>query len=87
MCLVRQRNGLHRYSHKTRPCHRHVFITNNRLTNNNKENFFRFLNWKVYQDAKQFAYLSFKIVKKLPKEYRFEIGSQKVTSSEDSKRN
>lgn len=50
------------------------------MTDNVKENHFRFLNWKVYQDAKQFAHLSFKIVKKLPREYRFEIGSQIIRS-------
>ncbi len=48
---------------------------------NQKENNFRFLGWKVYGDAKQFAHASFKIVKTLPREYRFEIGSQIIRSS------
>lgn len=51
------------------------------MTNNLKENHFRFLGWQVYKDAKQFAHLSFKIVSKLPREYRFEIGSQIIRSS------
>lgn len=37
---------------------------------------FRFLNWKVYQDSKRLFSVMLKIVKKLPKEYRFELGSQ-----------
>lgn len=31
-------------------------------------------------DAKKFAHLSFEIVRKLPREYRFEIGSQIIRS-------
>ncbi|MDO8492107.1 MAG: four helix bundle protein [bacterium] len=46
-----------------------------------KGNYFRFLEWPVYQDAKKFSHLSFQIVKSLPKEYRFEIGSQIIRSS------
>jgi four helix bundle protein len=45
------------------------------------ENCFRFLDWKIYQDAKRFAHLSFGVVKNLPREYRFEIGSQIIRSS------
>ena len=37
---------------------------------------FRFLDWKVYKDAKELFSLLLKIVKNLPKEYRFELGSQ-----------
>ncbi|MEW6407346.1 MAG: four helix bundle protein [Patescibacteria group bacterium] len=37
---------------------------------------FRFLKWKVYKDAKLIFSLVLKIVRKLPKEYRFELGSQ-----------
>lgn len=37
---------------------------------------FRFLKWKVYQDSKKLFYLVLKLVKRLPKEYRFELGSQ-----------
>ena len=42
---------------------------------------FRFLNWKVYQDSKELFSLILKIVKKLPKEYRFELGSQIIKSA------
>jgi len=46
-----------------------------------REDYFRFLDWPVYNDAKQFAHLSFQVVKNIPKEYRFEIGSQIIRSS------
>jgi len=39
---------------------------------------FRFLKWKVYKDAKDFFGIALKIVKQLPKEYRFELGSQLI---------
>lgn len=42
---------------------------------------FRFFEWSVYRDAKKFFDLSFSVAKKLPKEYRFEIGSQIIRSS------
>ncbi|MDO8565065.1 MAG: four helix bundle protein [bacterium] len=42
---------------------------------------FRFREWKVYQDAHRLFSLLLKVVKKLPKEYRFELGSQLVRSS------
>jgi four helix bundle protein len=42
---------------------------------------FRFLKWKVYQDSKELFSLVLRIVKKLPKEYRFEFGSQAVKSA------
>jgi four helix bundle protein len=42
---------------------------------------FRFLNWKVYKDAKELFSSLLKLIKKLPKEYRFEIGNQIVRSS------
>lgn len=44
-------------------------------------NKFRFLNWEVYKNAKELFILIIKIVKKLPKEYRFELGSQIVRSA------
>jgi len=40
----------------------------------------RFLDWKVYKDARRLFVLLMQIVKLLPKEYRFEIGSQLVRS-------
>ncbi|MEO8637929.1 MAG: four helix bundle protein [Candidatus Taylorbacteria bacterium] len=39
---------------------------------------FRFIEWQVYIDSKQLFSLLVKVVKKLPKEYRYEIGSQIV---------
>jgi four helix bundle protein len=41
---------------------------------------FRFLNWQVYKDAKELLAIILKLVKKLPKEYRFELGSQVIRS-------
>ena len=37
---------------------------------------FRFLKWEVYQDSKKLFSFVLRLVKKLPKEYRFELGSQ-----------
>ena len=42
---------------------------------------FRFLSWKVYQDAKGLFSSVLKFVKKLPNEYRFELGNQVIRSS------
>jgi len=42
---------------------------------------FRFLEWKVYKESKELFKLILKIVKKLPKEYRFELGSQLIRSA------
>ncbi|OGY67253.1 MAG: hypothetical protein A3B16_02410 [Candidatus Zambryskibacteria bacterium RIFCSPLOWO2_01_FULL_45_43] len=39
---------------------------------------FRFLNWKVYQDSRKLTSIILKLVKKLPKEYRYDLGSQIV---------
>jgi len=39
---------------------------------------FRFLKWKVYQDAKELFSLILKLVRKLPREFRFELGSQLI---------
>lgn len=44
-------------------------------------NTFRFLDWQVYKDSKKLIYLILKIVRKLPKEYRFDIGSQLIRSA------
>lgn len=44
-------------------------------------NQFRFLEWEVYKVARELHSMILKIVKKLPKEYRFELGSQIVRSS------
>jgi four helix bundle protein len=37
---------------------------------------FRFLKWPVYKDTKELFSIILKLVKNLPKEYRFELGSQ-----------
>lgn len=42
---------------------------------------FRFLDWEVYQDAKKLMSLALMIVNKLPREYRYEIGSQIIRSA------
>ena len=36
----------------------------------------RFLDWKVYQDSQNFFLDILRVVHRLPKEYRYEIGSQ-----------
>ena len=42
---------------------------------------FRFLNWNIYKDAQKLYKMIFKVVCQLPKEYRFEIGSQLMRSA------
>ena len=42
---------------------------------------FRFLKWKMYSDAKFLFQEVLKVVKELPKEYRFDLGSQMTRSS------
>ncbi len=42
---------------------------------------FRFLNWKVYKEAKLLFSIILKTIKKLPKEHRFELGSQIIRSA------
>jgi len=44
-------------------------------------NRFRFLNWEVYQSSREIVILILKLVKKLPKEYRFELGSQIIRAA------
>lgn len=39
---------------------------------------FRFLEWKVYRDAQELFTIILRIVQKLPKEYRYEVGNQVV---------
>lgn len=43
---------------------------------------FRFLQWPVYSESKKLFDVSLEIVKKLPKEYRFEVGSQLIRASQ-----
>lgn len=42
---------------------------------------FRFLGWNVYKEAKELLGMIFPIIALLPKEYRFELGSQIVRSA------
>lgn len=44
-------------------------------------NKFRFLEWEVYGDAKKLMALILKMVSRLPKEYRYELGSQVIRSA------
>lgn len=43
-------------------------------------NQFRFLEWKVYKDSQELFSLVLKLVKKLPQEHRFGLGSQLLRS-------
>lgn len=42
---------------------------------------FRFINWQVYKESQELFSLLLKLVKNLPKEYRFELGSQLLRSA------
>ncbi len=42
---------------------------------------FRFRKWKVYNDSQKLFSLILKIVKDLPKEFRFELGSQMIRAA------
>lgn len=42
---------------------------------------FRFLDWTVYKEARRLFALALSITKKLPKEYRYEMGSQIIRAS------
>lgn len=44
-------------------------------------NRFRFLKWDVYQDAQKLFRIILEIVRKLPREYRFDIGSQIIRAA------
>lgn len=44
-------------------------------------NKFRFLKWKVYKDSQELFAFILKLVKNLPKEYRFELSSQLIRSA------
>lgn len=43
---------------------------------------FRFLDWQVYKDSQGLFTEVVSVVKSLPKEYRFELGSQVIRSSQ-----
>ena len=42
---------------------------------------FRFLEWQVYKDGKEFFKLVYGIVNKLPKDIRFDLGGQIIRAS------
>lgn len=42
---------------------------------------FRFLEWEVYRDSQELFTFIYNLVKTLPKEYRFELGSQILRSA------
>ena len=42
---------------------------------------FRFLEWQVYKDARKLFVFVLGLVKKLPKEYRYELGSQVIRAT------
>lgn len=42
---------------------------------------FRFLGWSVYKDAKELFSYIIKIVNKIPKEYRYDLGGQVIRSA------
>ena len=42
---------------------------------------FRFLEWQVYKNAKELFQLVYEVVKKLPKDVRYDLGSQLIRSS------
>lgn len=44
-------------------------------------NQFRFRDWKVYGSAQELFSLILKVIRELPKEYRYELGSQLIRSS------
>jgi len=44
-------------------------------------NKFRFLEWNVYRESKELLNTTFNIVGQLPKEYRYELGSQMIRSA------
>ena len=41
----------------------------------------RFLEWQVYKEARELSVTTINLVRKLPKEYRFELGSQMIRAS------
>ena len=42
---------------------------------------FRFLEWQVYKNGKELFQLVYEVVKKLPKDVRYDLGSQLIRSS------
>ncbi len=52
-------------------------MTDNKI----QSEYFRFLDWQVYKDSKELFDFVMKIVEKIPKQYRFELGSQVIRSS------
>ncbi len=44
-------------------------------------NKFRFLEWNVYKDAKELLGFILKIIKKIPNEYRYDLGGQVIRAA------
>ncbi len=42
---------------------------------------FRFLDWQVYKDSQKLFNFALRLVREMPKEYRFDLGSQLIRSS------
>lgn len=43
---------------------------------------FRFLRWEVYQDSQKLFSFVLRLVRKLPKEHRYDLGSQAIRSAQ-----
>jgi len=51
------------------------------MTNNKNSKLFRFLEWKVYQDAQEAFVAVLKVVRNLPPDLRYTLGSQIIKSA------
>jgi four helix bundle protein len=70
-----------RYQGVRKPHHRGSGPTDNKqLTTDNNMKQFRFLDWKVYRDSQKLFSSLLQVVKNLPREYRYELGSQLLRS-------
>ena len=47
----------------------------------NEQKLFRFLEWEVYKDVRDFSKSVFSVVNRIPRELRFELGSQLIRSA------
>ncbi len=51
------------------------------MTNDKKNQLFRFLEWEVYQDAQEAFTVILKIIRKLPSDLRYALGGQIIKSA------
>lgn len=56
-------------------------MNDEQITMNNKKNTFRFLEWKVYKDAQKLLKEIISLVRKLPPDIRYTLGSQILKSA------